>query len=513
MKKAAGGIIRATTSLLLALSALTGVVCSTTRSVNAARDSYNVENYYSDRDVVHYKSVYGGKIDLVIDGSQIGLDTDCARNISFKIKAENGNLILRETHRGSFMTEAAESLEVNKIYYVDMTYTADGIEQREYDAYLTLKEDGNLSFIDSPLYEFNLERCSELWTDEQSLQECLQPQNDIECDNPIIIQYAESVTEGCTNDWEKSFAIYKYIIENFAYDNVQLYDYSMAYQDDALSLIRRQIAICEGLGNVYVAMCRAVGVPAVVSFGLGEDEDTVIHGTDILTNEDPNHAWAMVCLDGEWYSVDPTWEGTDEYNGDSFYTGTYEEYDPTYDWYLIPLEIFSFSHKICDADTIHGIESSGKCGDHATYEISRDGTITISGYGELNLPYGVNGFSKVVFAPDSNITSIGESCFEDCDIIERIILPDTVTSIGDYAFFTCEDLEYVYIPEGVTYIGEQAFDCCDELTYVRVPDSVTSVGPYAFDDCSRLIISVPNGLNINTNAYDVSPASVIVRGR
>ena len=132
--------------------------------------------------------------------------------------------------------------------------------------------------------------------------------------------------------------------------------------------------------------------------------------------------------------------------------------------------------------------------DKVTYTITRDGVLTIYGSGEIVLPDGVNGFSKVVFDPSSNITAIGENCFVDCDLITEVILPDTVTKIARSGFSTCEDLEYIYLPEGLKTIGREAFDICDELAYVYVPDSVTSISMYAFDDCPRLIISVPKAL-------------------
>ncbi len=157
------------------------------------------------------------------------------------------------------------------------------------------------------------------------------------------------------------------------------------------------------------------------------------------------------------------------------------------------------------------MEETGSCGSNATYEISRDGTLTIYGSGEIKMPEGCNGFTKVVFDPDSNITSIGEDCFIDCDLLTMVILPDTVTKINDGAFYTCEDLEYVYIPEGVTYIGQEAFDFCDELAYIRVPDSCNEIGSWAFDDCGRLYLSIPSDLEGFNSGYYLDPMYIEVR--
>ncbi len=472
----------------------------------------DLTSLYADFDEINLKGKDGGDIRIYVDGTSVGIDTNCARNISFRICDESYHPVFQHSANGSFEVEVADDLDVGTFYYIDAMYEADGLEYRQYDAYITKTEEGDITFLKSLCYDFNVERCSELWTDATSLEECLQPQNDVECDDPYVIQRANQITAGCSNDWEKAFAIYNHIVTNFAYDYVQIEDDITTYQDDALALLRREVAICEGKANTFVALCRAAGVPAAVSFGIGEgNAEEMMFNTSYRTDENPNHAWACVCLDGEWYHVDPTWDCANRYEGSSFYGGSRVEEDPTYNWYLLPLELFSMTHKICDADTIHSIESSGSCGDNATYTITRDGTITFSGSGEIQLPYGVNGFRYVEFAPGSNITSIGRKCFYDCDIIESVILPDTVTRIEQQAFATCEDLEYIYIPEGCTYIGPGAFIVCDELAYVYIPDSVTDIDDSAFDYDGRLVISIPSNVSGFDSGYEVHPWQIIVR--
>lgn len=504
-------LLRKLVSSALALVMAFGVVSAlNSKDVNAANQ--DLSSLYADFTEVTYKSIAGGDIKVYVDGTNVGIDTNCASNILFRICDEDFHAIFDQQSSGSFSVDVADDIDVGTYYYLDIQYRAEGIDYRQWDLYITKTLEGNITFLKSLAYDFNVERCSELWTDAQSLEECLQPQNDVECDNPYVIKRAMEITAGCTNDWEKAYAIYSYIVNDFAYDFVQIEDETVAYQDDALTLMRREVAICEGMGNTFVALCRAAGVPAAVSFGIGVgDAAEMMFNNTYRTNENPNHAWACVCLDGEWYHVDPTWDCANKYEGTSFYNASRTENAPTFDWYLLPLEVFSMTHKICDADTIHGIESSGSCGSNATYEISRDGTLTIYGTGELDLPYGVNGFSRVVFDPSSNITSIAEMCFVDCDIITTIVLPDTVERIDDYAFYTCEDLEYVIIPDGCTYIGEGAFGICDELAYMYIPDTVTYIGPGAFELDGRLIVSCPSNLVSSCNNADVTPWLVIGR--
>jgi transglutaminase-like putative cysteine protease len=103
-----------------------------------------------------------------------------------------------------------------------------------------------------------------------------------------------------------------------AYDDVQIEDDSTCYQDGAKCLIRRQIAICEGFANVFVALCRAQGIPAAVQFGIGCSTYESLIDVDELDSTDSDHAWAAVCIEGEWYYLDPTFDIGAYYEGDAW---------------------------------------------------------------------------------------------------------------------------------------------------------------------------------------------------
>ena len=471
----------------------------------------SIEDYYAGYQSITFRSARGGSSSLYLSGTTVGVNTDCGTGMRIMISNERGSIVSSGSGNSSFSFDTGSSINVNELYYIKFVITADTVQSVYKEIALTRKSDGSLCFVKSTCSDFNEERCSELWTDAQSLQECLQPQNDVECDSPEVIAKAQEITAGMRTDWDKAYAIYSYLTNEFSYDYIQIDDSYYIYQDDAASLLRRKVTICEGFGNTFTALCRAAGIPAAVSFGIGASASELVMADDYIGDEGCNHAWACVCLDGQWYHVDPTWDCQNSYSGDSYDTGNFDYSQASLDWYLLPLEYFSMSHKICDADTIHGIEETGSCGANATYEISRDGVITIHGSGTLQLPYGCNGFRYVVFADDCTVTKIGEDCFSDCDVLESVVLPDTVTEIDDGAFATCEDLEYIYLPDGLRTIGKGAFDYCDELAFVYVPDSVTSVGVWAFDDCPRAIISIPQGLNIHESDYYVSPYKIIER--
>ncbi|MBQ8897045.1 MAG: leucine-rich repeat domain-containing protein, partial [Clostridia bacterium] len=130
----------------------------------------------------------------------------------------------------------------------------------------------------------------------------------------------------------------------------------------------------------------------------------------------------------------------------------------------------------------------GADGDNLTWVLDNEGTLTISGEGEMGntVPWQSdrNEIKSVVI--EDGVTNIGFSAFEVCSSLTSITIPDSVTSIGGEAFYDCSSLTSITIPDSVTSIGEGAFVYCSSLTSITIPDSVTSIGNLAFRDCSSL---------------------------
>ena len=95
----------------------------------------------------------------------------------------------------------------------------------------------------------------------------------------------------------------------------------------------------------------------------------------------------------------------------------------------------------------------------------------------------------------TTVTSLGESCFEECSSLKDIIIPDSVTSLGSYCFQNCSSLKDIIIPDSVTSLGSYCFQNCSSLTSVTISDSVTSLGSSCFDSCSSLsAITIPDSV-------------------
>ena len=95
----------------------------------------------------------------------------------------------------------------------------------------------------------------------------------------------------------------------------------------------------------------------------------------------------------------------------------------------------------------------------------------------------------------NSVTSIGRMAFEDCALLTSIVIPDSVKRIDDYAFEDCTGLISLIIGNSVGYIGSYAFAGCTGLTCITIPVSLTEIGNSAFARCTGLTsIMIPASL-------------------
>ncbi len=155
-----------------------------------------------------------------------------------------------------------------------------------------------------------------------------------------------------------------------------------------------------------------------------------------------------------------------------------------------------------------GATANGKCGDNVYWTLYNDGTLFISGSGEMygsfqltDIPWDNFRESINTVIIGSGVTSIGRHAFSECKSLKSITIPDSVTSIAGSAFNGCYNLKSITIPDSVTSIGDWAFWGCSSLESITIPDSVTSIGDYAFLACTRLKnITISDGV-MSIGAY------------
>ena len=86
------------------------------------------------------------------------------------------------------------------------------------------------------------------------------------------------------------------------------------------------------------------------------------------------------------------------------------------------------------------IVDSGTCGENLTWVLDSEGTLTISGTGEME-DYYLPGHGK-----DS-------PWYVHHDMLQAVMIQDGVTSVGDCAFYNCSSLTSVSISDSVTSLG------------------------------------------------------------
>ena len=93
----------------------------------------------------------------------------------------------------------------------------------------------------------------------------------------------KSILSAETTQYAKMMSILKWIRANIKYD----YD-----DQDAYSVFKNRVAVCQGYSNLMVAMLHTQGIKATVATGF-------------LANTG-GHAWVYALADGVWYVADPT---------------------------------------------------------------------------------------------------------------------------------------------------------------------------------------------------------------
>jgi len=150
---------------------------------------------------------------------------------------------------------------------------------------------------------------------------------------------------------------------------------------------------------------------------------------------------------------------------------------------------------------------SGTCGANVKYALDDEGTLAISGSGDMASPLSYahvpwhnecEAIKNVVIS--DGVTSISDYAFLNCISLTSVTIPSSVTKIGHSSFYNCKNLESISLPKDIAVIGNWSFAYCTALTRITIPDSVTSIGNYAFYHCTGITrISVGSNNEYYTN--------------
>ena len=150
--------------------------------------------------------------------------------------------------------------------------------------------------------------------------------------------------------------------------------------------------------------------------------------------------------------------------------------------------------------------TDGICGEHLTWVLARNGTLIISGNGEMYdfdgeelAPWYDYRDEVVSVVVENGVTSIGESAFfYDYGELITVIMADSVTRIGENAFQHCTALTGIRLSDNLAEIGSLAFAQCPALTSVTLPDGLETLGMGVFISSGLKSITVPSGTETKT---------------
>lgn len=120
---------------------------------------------------------------------------------------------------------------------------------------------------------------------------------------------------------------------------------------------------------------------------------------------------------------------------------------------------------------------------------------------------GYNAFShtalKTIDIPN-NVQYLWTYAFHECELLEKVILPSSLIRIEHGGFEGCKMLNDITIPQNVSEIGISAFGNCSLLQSVLFEGDVSTIGKEAFINCTSLqTIILPNGLeSLGSSAFE-----------
>jgi hypothetical protein len=150
-------------------------------------------------------------------------------------------------------------------------------------------------------YDINPDLIGEYDTSSWEYQRYTQPSQQVQSDDESIIQLAHQIVEDETNPYHQARLVHRWIDENIGAGHITGSD---GYTYSALGALERRTAGCGGYSALFVALLRALGIPARMTGGLVTGYQG--HFTD--GNSEPGtHTWSEFYLPGYgWIRSDAT---------------------------------------------------------------------------------------------------------------------------------------------------------------------------------------------------------------
>jgi len=180
------------------------------------------------------------------------------------------------------------------------------------------------------------------WNAYREPSQFLSSEPSIQSQDPKIIELAGSLVQQNMSDLQKLVAIHQWVTTNIAYD-VKMIASGQRSPQDAVSVIENKLAVCEGYAKLMAALLRSQGISTryVSGHALGSHDTGRGWEEEGLYNHPIGHAWNEVYVDGEWITVDATWNAgfIDRHTGEFIF-------DQSFSYFAPSLELFSRTHFI-----------------------------------------------------------------------------------------------------------------------------------------------------------------------
>lgn len=121
------------------------------------------------------------------------------------------------------------------------------------------------------------------------------------------------------------------------------------------------------------------------------------------------------------------------------------------------------------------------------FEFSDTSASTVLIYCKIDISYPQNMILPKYYQ-GKTVTEIGDSAFKGLTSLKSIELPSSINKIVDNAFSKCTALQTVSMERcmSLTAIPYGCFNGCEKLTTIVLPDSVRTIGNAAFNSCKKL---------------------------
>ena len=111
----------------------------------------------------------------------------------------------------------------------------------------------------------------------------------------------ESILQDGMDDFSKEAAIYEWVVQNLEYDwsQTDIMEETPRESYTPYGGLVNHKAVCLGYATTFQLLAELAGLESITVTGAGGEGD----GSG-------DHAWNQVCLNGQWYCLDPAWESS-----------------------------------------------------------------------------------------------------------------------------------------------------------------------------------------------------------